>query len=145
MLRRPRRPRFFTLRAGNNPLSASRRIYERISIFNFTTARRLFRVSVKTVSGTSPETEGLKMSVETNNATDLQGIIARRAYELYQLRGGVPGREFEDWLEAEREVLSALPAAEEAPAPRPARKRAAKTPAAATTTRKRTARKKEEE
>ena len=35
-------------------------------------------------------------------------------------------REFEDWLEAEREVLSAhAPAAEETPAPKPARKRAA--------------------
>ena len=87
------------------------------------------------------------MSVETNNTTDLQGIIAQRAYELFQLRGGVPGREFEDWLEAEKEVLSTLsPAAEEAPAPGPARKRAAKTPAATTTTpRKRTVRKKAEE
>jgi hypothetical protein len=86
------------------------------------------------------------MSVETNNATDLQGVIAQRAYELYRLRGGVPGREFEDWLEAEREVLSALPpAAEETPAPKPARKRAAKTDGATTTApRKRTTKKKEE-
>jgi len=84
------------------------------------------------------------MSVETNNATDLQGVIARRAYELYRLRGGVPGREFEDWLEAEREVLSALPpAAVETPAAKPARKRAAKTDGA-TAPRKRTAKKKEE-
>ena len=84
------------------------------------------------------------MSVETNNATDLRGVIAQRAYELYQLRGGVPGREFEDWLEAEREVLSALPpAAEETPVPKPARKRAAKTDGA-TAPRKRTTKKKEE-
>ena len=80
------------------------------------------------------------MSVETNNTTDLQGVIAQRAYELFQLRGGVPGREFEDWLEAEREVLSALPPA---PAAKPARKRAAKTPAAPAAPKKRT-RKKEE-
>jgi len=85
------------------------------------------------------------MSVETGNATDLTGVIARRAYELYQLRGGHPGREFEDWLEAEREVLSAFsPAAEGPPALKPARKRAAKTPAANTTPRKRTTKKKEE-
>jgi hypothetical protein len=86
------------------------------------------------------------MSVEINNATDLTGIIAQRAYELYQLRGGDPGREFEDWLEAEREVLSAFsPAAEESPAPKPARKRAPKTTAAAATTpRKRTTKKKED-
>lgn len=84
--------------------------------------------------------------IETNHTTDLQGTIAQRAYELYQLRGGVPGREFEDWLEAEREVLSAFsPAAEEPPAPRPARKRAAKTTAATTATpKKRTTKKKEE-
>ena len=86
------------------------------------------------------------MSVEINNATDLQAVIARRAYELYQSRGGHPGREFEDWLNAEREVLSAVPpAAEEPPAPRPARKRAAKTPAAATAAPKRRAAKKKEE
>lgn len=77
--------------------------------------------------------------IETNDTTDLTGVIAQRAYELYQLRGGHPGSEFEDWLEAEREVLSAFsPAAVEPPAPRPARKRAAKTDATTTTPRKRT-------
>ena len=77
--------------------------------------------------------------IEMNDTTDLRGVIAQRAYELYQHRGGHPGREFEDWLEAEREVLSAFPpAAADPPAPKPARKRAAKTPAAATTTRKKT-------
>jgi hypothetical protein len=82
--------------------------------------------------------------IETSNTTDLQGVIAQRAYELYQLRGAHPGREFDDWLEAEREVLSAAsPAAEEQPAPKPARKRAAKSPTAAATPRKRT--KKQEE
>ena len=87
------------------------------------------------------------MSLETNNTTDLRGVIAQRAYELYQLRGGHSGREFEDWLEAEREVLSALPpaaAAEEQPAPQPARKRAPKSPAAPAAPRKRTTRKKED-
>ena len=82
--------------------------------------------------------------IETNDTTDLTGDIAQRAYELFQLRGGHPGREFEDWLEAEREVLSAVPpAAPEPPAPKPARKRAAKTDAATTTPRKR-GKKKEE-
>ena len=82
--------------------------------------------------------------IETDNTTDLRGVIAQRAYELYQLRGGHPGREFEDWLEAEREVLSAFPpAAEEPLSPKPTRKRAAKSPAATTTPRKRA--KKQEE
>jgi hypothetical protein len=34
--------------------------------------------------------------------------ISRRAYELYENRGGEHGREVEDWLEAENEVLSPL-------------------------------------
>jgi len=83
--------------------------------------------------------------METGNTTDLTGVIAQRAYELYQQRNGHPGNEFEDWLAAEREVLSALPAApEEQPSPKPARKRAAKTTAATTTPKKRTTRRKEE-
>ena len=76
--------------------------------------------------------------IETNDTRDLRGAIAQRAYELYQLRGGHPGSEFEDWLEAEREVLSAFsPTAAEPLAPKPARKRAVKADAA-TTPRKRT-------
>jgi len=30
--------------------------------------------------------------------------VARRAYELYEARGGEPGAELEDWLRAEREL-----------------------------------------
>ena len=30
--------------------------------------------------------------------------VARRAYELYQARGGEPGHELEDWLNAEQEL-----------------------------------------
>lgn len=33
-----------------------------------------------------------------------QDEVARRAYELYQGRGGEPGHELEDWLNAEQEV-----------------------------------------
>ena len=32
--------------------------------------------------------------------------IARRAYELYQQRGGEPGHEIEDWLQAEAELTA---------------------------------------
>jgi len=38
--------------------------------------------------------------------TDVNTEIRRRAYELYQERGGEPGHEDEDWLLAEREVLA---------------------------------------
>jgi hypothetical protein len=30
--------------------------------------------------------------------------IAQRAYERFQMRGGEPGRDQEDWFEAEREL-----------------------------------------
>ena len=33
--------------------------------------------------------------------------IAFRAYELYLARGAQPGRELDDWLQAERELLEA--------------------------------------
>ena len=33
--------------------------------------------------------------------------IRRRAYEIYQERGGLPGRELEDWFQAESELSSA--------------------------------------
>ena len=35
--------------------------------------------------------------------------IQHRAYEIYLARGGEPGHELEDWLEAEREVRSSRP------------------------------------
>lgn len=37
---------------------------------------------------------------------NLEEEIRRRAYELYVERGSSPGNESEDWLTAEREVLS---------------------------------------
>ena len=36
----------------------------------------------------------------------IQSRIARRAYERYLERGGVSGNEIDDWLQAEREILS---------------------------------------
>jgi hypothetical protein len=32
--------------------------------------------------------------------------IKRRAYEIYLERGSEPGRELEDWLQAERELMT---------------------------------------
>jgi len=40
---------------------------------------------------------------------DLHVLIAKRAYELYGERGYRDGSAFDDWLEAEREVLSQIP------------------------------------
>ena len=49
-----------------------------------------------------PSMEGRRNIVPIN----LEEEIRRRAYELFQERGGVPGAENEDWLRAEREILS---------------------------------------
>lgn len=40
---------------------------------------------------------------------DLQGRIATRAYELYSERGCQHGYALDDWLAAEREILSQIP------------------------------------
>jgi hypothetical protein len=40
--------------------------------------------------------------------SNLHAVIARRAFEIYERRGGGHGHDWEDWLQAEREVLAAL-------------------------------------
>ena len=47
-----------------------------------------------------------KSSVSVPTPIDLQVLIQRRAYELYEQRGRMPGHEIEDWYQAEREVLA---------------------------------------
>jgi hypothetical protein len=42
---------------------------------------------------------------------DLHVLIAQRAFERYQARGCHDGFDLDDWLEAEREVLSQVPPA----------------------------------
>jgi DUF2934 family protein len=37
-------------------------------------------------------------------ATVTDSDVARRAYELYQARGGEHGHDVDDWMEAEREL-----------------------------------------
>jgi hypothetical protein len=36
---------------------------------------------------------------------ELEQRIRERAYEIYLARGGAPGKELEDWLQAEHEVV----------------------------------------
>ncbi len=42
--------------------------------------------------------------VGTSDSGPSEDEIRRRAYEIYQSRGGEPGREMEDWVQAEREL-----------------------------------------
>src|SRR5438132_14189271 len=48
---------------------------------------------------TSPDVKQGSFSI------DLETEISRRAYELYEQRGCTPGKENEEWLITEREVL----------------------------------------
>lgn len=41
--------------------------------------------------------------MQGNIALDFDGV-ARRAYELYQQRGGEHGHDWNDWFQAEREI-----------------------------------------
>jgi hypothetical protein len=45
---------------------------------------------------------------ESNGERDVREMIARRAYEIYEERGGWHGDDINDWLRAEAEVQSAL-------------------------------------
>jgi hypothetical protein len=49
-----------------------------------------------------------------------QDEIARRAYELYLQRGSVPGRETDDWLQAEAELAGETGGENESERPREA-------------------------
>ncbi|HYK49352.1 MAG TPA: DUF2934 domain-containing protein [Terriglobales bacterium] len=47
------------------------------------------------------------VEVKNNTSTvDLEEQIRIRAYQLYEQRGYTPGHENEDWLVAEREILT---------------------------------------
>ena len=43
--------------------------------------------------------------VQPVNAAPSRDEIAQRAYEIYVARGRAEGRELEDWVQAERELL----------------------------------------
>lgn len=48
-------------------------------------------------------------SQEAPGVDDLQAVIARRAYELYEQQGCCHGHDLDHWLQAEREILSSAP------------------------------------
>jgi hypothetical protein len=54
--------------------------------------------------GVLPDTITMQSGVEGHEPTE--DDIRRRAYERYLERGGGHGTDFEDWLEAEREIRS---------------------------------------
>ena len=52
------------------------------------------------------QTEELRIHLLGNDG--IRESVSRRAYELYEKRGADHGRELEDWVKAENEVLSPL-------------------------------------
>jgi len=56
---------------------------------------------IKTRESSSPTME--KPRAARNQPT--QEEIALRAYHIYLERGGIPGNELEDWIEAERQLV----------------------------------------
>jgi hypothetical protein len=58
-------------------------------------------------AGGGPQPEADVQVPQTSSTQDGNSrleLIARRAYERFQMRGGEHGRDQEDWLEAEREL-----------------------------------------
>lgn len=79
-------------------------------------ARTARKNNVLNMPGTDG-TEGFESSGKSSRARANPEEVARRAYEIYQARGGYHGADLDDWLQAERELL-------EAPAPARPRRRA---------------------
>lgn len=72
------------------------------------TKEKKLRVLVKKRTETpSPAGEDAKQQVSP--CDDLHRLIAKRAYELYAERGYRHARAVDDWLEAERAILSRIP------------------------------------
>jgi hypothetical protein len=57
---------------------------------------------------------GMK-TIAVEDLSITEAVIRRRASEICQERGGAPGQELDDWLQAEREVKAQMQEASEAP------------------------------
>ncbi len=69
--------------------------------------------------------------ITNNGSKPTHDDIARRAREIYERSGRIPGRDLENWLEAESQLLAAsrrgesnpkAPSGESKPSPRPVAK-----------------------
>ena len=60
----------------------------------------------KTIGRTEPQAETAVEEREGLLDSTLEQEIRDRAYQIYLKRGGQPGDQVEDWLQAERELTS---------------------------------------
>lgn len=58
------------------------------------------------VTAAMPEATSTTTTVVAATTAPSREEIAKRAYEIYVARGQTPGRELEDWIQAERELLA---------------------------------------
>ena len=59
--------------------------------------------------GTTAETAGPSRNereIIQGNSADYSNRVSERAYELYLSRGRTDGQDFDDWLAAERELMT---------------------------------------
>jgi len=64
-------------------------------------------MSKETVSNPATPTMSASTPQMSPNGAQAQDRIALRAYELYEQRGRQEGRALEDWVNAERQLVSA--------------------------------------
>ncbi len=72
------------------------------------TKKTKLRVPTSTPAQTAAPTQ-TRTRQPVSPCEDLHILIAKRAYELYSERGYRQGFALDDWLEAEREILSPVP------------------------------------
>ena len=64
------------------------------------------RKSTKNSKGTTTVRKTRATAMDQSAARPTYDDVARRAYELFVARGGTHGRDWDDWLSAERQLLS---------------------------------------
>jgi len=71
-----------------------------------TTANRATTAKPATTSHAGSGSEEIRRAEQAAQRAGLhQGLVAERAYELYEQRGRQEGRALEDWLNAESQLL----------------------------------------
>ncbi len=81
----------------------------------------------KPANGASDSPKPTRAAKKSNGAAHFNNsdAVARRAYEIYQSRGGSDGADLDDWLEAERQLKLGSSDVTGPAAPKPRRRRKA--------------------
>jgi len=66
------------------------------------------RTASSTNKSSARGSRGAQLTAAPREAEELRARIAKRAYELFEQRGGQDGYALEDWLQAEREIRGAV-------------------------------------